>query len=224
MIVVVCPGCGKKLQAKPEWAGRTGKCATCGRPVRIPVEIATPSESIPLDDAAPGEQIVPAIEEHIAVFLAPERLDRESHYLICDRTHLVATWENNGSGWMIRSGNGFAPAKRNHDKLPSSGEFQLVELKFAKTPDGKRLSAMIFYHLASRWALTTLDQGDDVILEKIVGHGCLNTDQKIAVRQALNDQFMRPVWHDATAIVEYLGNLDYHSHRVEAAPQPSSVE
>ena len=66
-----------------------------------------------------------------------------------------------------------------------------------------------------RWALTVLDQGDDNIVEKIVGAGCLNRDQKIAVRQALKEQFMRPVWQDATAVLDYLASVDYHSPGVE---------
>jgi hypothetical protein len=60
-----------------------------------------------------------------------------------------------------------------------------------------------------------LDQGDDNIVEKITGPGCLNRDQKIAVRQALKEQFMRPVWQDATAVLEYLASADYHSAGVE---------
>jgi hypothetical protein len=50
---------------------------------------------------------------------------------------------------------------------------------------------------------------------KVTGPGCLNRDQKNAVRQVLKEQFMRPVWQDAAAVLEYLGNTDYHSPGVE---------
>ena len=78
--------------------------------------------------------------------------------------------------------------------LPTQGDFKLVELKFAMTPEGKRLAGLTSYQLAIRWALTVLDQGDEPIVGKITGYGSLNRDQKNAVRQALKDQFMRQVW------------------------------
>ena len=214
MIHMVCPGCGKKLHAKDELAGRTAKCPGCGQPIRIP-EAPEPSDTIPLDDAEPGEHVIPASEEHVATHLKLERLNRESHYLICDKARLMATWANNGAGWMVRAGQGFLPAKRAKEKLPDSGDFQLTELRFSMTPEGKRLSGITSYQLVSRWALTVLDQGDDNIVEKIAGAGSLNRDQKIAVRQALKEQFMRPVWQDATAVLDYLGSVDYHSPGVE---------
>ena len=83
------------------------------------------------------------------------------------------------------------------------------------TPEGKRLSGITSYQLVTRWALTVLDQGDDNIVEKIAGAGRLNRDQKIAVRQALKEQFMRPVWQDAAAVLDYLASVDYHSPGVE---------
>jgi hypothetical protein len=214
MIHMVCPGCGKKLHARDELAGRTAKCPSCRHPITIP-DAPEPSNTIPLDDVAPGEHIIPASEDRLPPPPRIERLNRESNYVICNKTHLMATWANNGAGWMVRAGQGFLPAKRAKEKLPDSGDFQLTELKFAMTPEGKRLAGILSYQLVSRWALTVLDQGDDNITEKIVGPGCLNRDQKIAVRQALKEQFMRPVWQDATAVLDYLANVDYHSPGVE---------
>jgi len=78
-------------------------------------------------------------------------------------------------------------------------------------PDGKRLQGLASYELVSRWAMTALDQGDDVIAEKITRPGCLNRDQKASIRLAFKEQFMRPVWEQATAILDYLANTDYHS-------------
>jgi hypothetical protein len=217
MIRFACPSCGKKFHAKPELAGRTAKCPSCGKPFQIPQPSDSP-ETIPLDDAAAGENLISINEEHIDGYRAPDRLARDGHYLIFDRTHLLAVWENNGAGWMIRAGAGFLPAKRNRDKLPTGGDYQLTELRFAMTPEGKRLSAITSYRLASRWALMALDQSDDAILEKATGPGSLNKDQKNAVRQVLKDHYMRPVWQDSAAILDYLGNMDYHSQGVAQQP------
>jgi len=203
MLRFTCPSCEKKLAAKEEMVGRIGKCPNCGQPIRVAVEAAE-ATSIPLDEADPNAQVLPASEEHLPFFHRPERLDRDSHYLICDKTNLVATWENNGNGWMLKTTSGLISAKRNRDKLPNEGEFQLVELKFSLTPEGKRLTGITCYKLASRWALNVLDQGDDAILERIVGPGSLNREQKFAIRQVLKSHFMRPVWENATAVLEYL--------------------
>ena len=214
MIQFTCPNCRAKLQAKPALAGHVRKCPKCGQPVRIvadPAADPNAAGAIPVDDALPDQHVLPPTEEHLPTHRPPERLNRESHYLICDKTHLVATWENNGNGWMIKSGSGFIPAKRNRDRLPTQGEFQLVELKFAMTPEGKRLVGIACHQLAPHWALTTLDQGDDLIVEKITGPGCLNRDQKALVRLVFKEQFMRPVWEQATGVLDYLANADYHS-------------
>jgi len=78
-------------------------------------------------------------------------------------------------------------------------------------PEGKQLVGLHVYQLAARWALIALAQDEDTIVEKIVRDGCLNREQKNAVRGALKEQFMREVWQNATAVIEYLGNLDFHS-------------
>jgi hypothetical protein len=213
MIRVTCPSCGSKLNAKDELAGQTRKCPKCAQPVRIVADGADPNGAAG-DKAVSEPHVQAAAEERLPTIQLPERLNRESHYLICNKTHLVAMWQNNGQGWMTRGGTGFISAKRNRENLPAEGEFQLVELKFTMTPEGKRLCGIASYQLVTRWALTTLDQGDDQIVEKIAAPGCLNREQKNAVRQALKDQFMRQVWENAADVLEYLTNADYHSHGV----------
>jgi hypothetical protein len=220
MILVTCPNCGSRLNAKDELAGHTRKCPKCRLPVRIVADAAPKPGNVALDEndktdeTLTDPQVQPDAEQRLPSPNLPERLNRESHYVICDRTRLVAAWENNGAGWMLKTGTGFISAKRNRDQLPAQGDFKLVELKFAVTPDGKRLSGLAFFQLAERWALTSLDQGDDPIVEKITGLGSLNRDQKFFIRQALKDQFMRQVWEDAAEVLEYLGNADYHSPSV----------
>jgi len=142
---------------------------------------------------------------------APERLNRHNHYLICDKAKLVATWENNGRGWMLKTSSGMISALRNHEQLPSQGDFKLVELKLKATDDGLRLTGIHSYQLTQRWALTNLDKGDDKILGSITGSGFLNREQKGVVRGVIKDQFMRHVWEDAHHVLEYLMNSDFHS-------------
>ena len=214
MIRLTCPSCDRKLNAKPELAGQMRKCPNCGQPIRIPVEAAVAAPASGAPDDAPAEHLIAISEEHLPFFHRPERLNRESAYLICNRTALVATWENNGSGWMLKTISGFIPAKRNHDQIPSQGDFQLIELTFVTLPEGRRLTGLHFYQLASRWALNSLDQGDDAVLERVVGHGRLDKDQKNVVRQFLRDHFMRPIWQDAKAVLEYLASDDHQSHGV----------
>jgi hypothetical protein len=213
MIRVTCPHCGSKLNAKDELAGKTRRCPKCAQPVLVIADLA-PHHDIGLDQSPSDPQVQPPIEEGLPLLDLPEHLNRDSHYLICDRTHLVARWEDDGRGWMLKTLTGLISAKRNRDQLPSEGDFKLVELKFAMTPEGKRLVGIMSYQLASRWALTAIDQGDELIVGKIVGYGFLNADQKNVVRQALRDQFMRQVWENAANVLEYLGNTDYHSSGV----------
>jgi hypothetical protein len=209
MIRITCPNCGSKLDAKDELVGQTRKCPKCAQPLQIVADSA--ADGIALDEPPSDQHVQVSADKGLPVVDLPNRLNRESHYLICDKNRVVAMWENNGGGWMVRGGAGFLSARRNRDNLPAEGDFKLIELKFTMTPDGKRLSGLASYQLVTRWALNVLDQGDDLIFEKITGLGCLNRDQKNAVRQALRDQFMRPVWQDAADVLDYLGNADYHS-------------
>jgi hypothetical protein len=209
MIRVICPNCGSKLNAKDELAGQTRKCPKCAQPVLIVADAPPTPPAAGTGERSAAIQV--DAEEGLPVLDLPDRLNRESHYLICDRTSLAASWENNGAGWMLKTTAGFISAKRNRDSLPTQGDFKLVELKFHVLPEGKRLVGLTVYQLATRWALTALNQGDDQIMAKLTGMGSLNRDQKNAVRQALRDQFMRQVWQDAAAVLEYLANTDFHS-------------
>ncbi len=215
MIRLTCPHCGSKINAKDELAGQTRKCPKCAQPIRIVADPESPSEETPAAHLAPPSQQGLPTPHH------PERLDRACHYLVVSKTHLVASWENNGNGWMLKLGPGFVTVRRNRDKLPAEGSFALVELQFAMTDEGKRLSGLACYELASRWALTALAQGDDQIVEKISGPGALNRDQKGIVRQALRDHYMRPVWEGAAAVLESLSNADDRPPYI-APPSPEA--
>jgi hypothetical protein len=228
MIRVICPHCGSKLNAKEEIIGQTRKCPKCAQPVKIvqqtpEPQTAAPStvpavkppeapvhESVPVENETAHVQVV----EHLPVTNLPIRLNRDSHYFICDKTRVVAMWENNGNGWQFRVGSGFISARRARESLPAQGDFKFVELRFEKTADSKHLAGLTFYQLANRWALTALGQDEDDILSKLNGPGTLNRDQKNAVRQSLKEHLMREVWGSNTAVLDYLASADSHSHSV----------
>jgi len=208
MIRVTCPACQSKLNARDNLAGQTRKCPKCGTPVAIvPSRPSTrrtspepPSSLVRVDQSA-----------NLRTYRPPERLSRINHYLICDRTRVIAAWQNDGEGWTIRGEFGFVNAHRNQDKLPNQGDFRLVEIQMRVEDDGLRLHGLRVYQLAGRWALLNLARGDDAILKAVTGPGFLLREQKHAIRQQIKEQFMPQVWEHASAVLEYLANSDYHS-------------
>jgi predicted RNA-binding Zn-ribbon protein involved in translation (DUF1610 family) len=222
MIRLKCPGCGSTLSAKRQLVGATRNCPKCGTPVVIAPpdqqDQQTQEQADPAllpqgvaDPAAPAAEGQGLSQPALPVHHWPERVDRRHHYLICDKAKLVAAWENNGNGWMLKTRSGLVSAARNREQLPAHGDFKLIELQIEHTEGGRRLVGLKSYQLASHWALTSLDRGDDPIMAKIVGLAGLNKDQKNAVRGAIKEQFMREVWHDCQNVLEYLANADYHS-------------
>lgn len=208
MIRTTCPGCDSKLTAKDKLAGQTRKCPKCGAAVLIP---------------APDPEAEPDLKGFIegagpTTLLALDvgsRLERTSRYLICDGDKVVAAWQDDGQDWMLKTTAGFISARRNRDLLPHRGDFKLVELSMTTTDAGPRLSGITTYQLAQSWALTTLDKGDHRILSMVIGVGSLNKHQKNAIRQAIRDQLMHPVWAEAKNVLDYLANTDYHSPGTE---------
>lgn len=222
MIRLTCPVCQARLNAKDELSGQTRKCPKCGKPLLIPRTSqswdAYTQEMISLEEADPALHVHGLLEEELPPIEAPERLVRLNRYLICDKTKIFATWENNGHGWMLKTSHGYISAARNPEMLPAQGLFTLVELVMTVSDQGLRLRGIHCYKLADRWALIALDQGEDRILERIQGLGCLNRDQKAAIRAHLTEQFMRDVWGDAHEVLDFLSNTDYHSPGVAYRP------
>ena len=152
--------------------------------------------------------------------IKPERLSRLDRYLICDRTKVLATWENDGHGWQVRSEHGFVPASRNPERLPPQGEFKLVELQMAQPPNPLRLEGLVVYQLANRWALRGLVRGDDAILQTVTGPAGLSREQKSAIRLHMGEHWMREIWGSARDVLDYLANADYRTPGVGHA-QPT---
>jgi hypothetical protein len=186
------------------------KCPACGGAVPVP---AAAAGTVPLARPAAAEPRIHNDEaRQLPPLGAPARLDRQSHYLICGDTHLAASWQNNGRGWMLHTDFGQISATLNPEQLPSQGNFKLVELKLKMTGAGLALEDLAVYQLADRWALTNLDRNDDRILAAVVGHAGLGRGQKDAVRDAIHQRFMRELWEPAHKVMDYLANADYHSH------------
>ncbi len=207
MVRFRCPGCGSALNAKEELAGQTRRCPKCGTAVTVPYPGADGDELPDEVDA----HVLPAIEEHLPFHQYPERLNRLFRYLVVDKKDVFATWTNNGQGWQVHASHGFVSASRNAELLPSQGDFQLVELHMETDEGAHRLTGVVVYQLARRWALTNLARGDDGICKSIEGPGKLSREQKTAVLEYLKRTYMRDVWADAEGVLDYLTNTDYHS-------------
>lgn len=211
MIRIQCPGCKSQLNAKDELAGQTRDCPKCGRPIAIPAAgAAETADVIPVVDSS-EHHAQAATEDHLPSKHFPDRLNRLNRYFIVDKTKVIAAWENNGNGWMLRTNFGFVSANRNYEQLPAQGDFKLVEFIMHLDDHGLRLQDLVVYQLARRWALTNLDKGDDKILKSITGPGFLNKQQKASVQKLLKELFMRHVWEEAHRVLDYLLNTDYHS-------------
>ncbi|MFZ5830498.1 MAG: hypothetical protein ACOY3P_10435 [Planctomycetota bacterium] len=155
------------------------------------------------DGVAAGTSAAPLPVERVL-----NKLDRDAYYVILGPAGVVATWESNGRGWMVRTGNAPLPARRAEESLPPEGDFRLVELVLATSEAGSRLAGVHIYQLARRWALRALARGDDAIAEKVIGRVGLTQQQKVVVRGAIRDRFMPEVWQGASHVHAYLASND----------------
>ncbi|MGW8257604.1 MAG: hypothetical protein ACWGMZ_08975, partial [Thermoguttaceae bacterium] len=153
MIRIICPSCGSKLNAKKKLIGKNRPCPKCGQPIFITSpdgSEAMPSPSADEPDAALGhmgnKKLLPS---HNLL----TRLDRNNRYWICDHAHIVATWANDGKGWLLKTTSGMVNAARNRDQIPTRGNFVLVELNMEIGEEGLRLQGISSYALPPQWAL-----------------------------------------------------------------------
>lgn len=214
MIRVICPHCSAKLNAKDELLGQSRNCPRCGNLVVIRPGDETAPPPAPTNSSATADPRSSPPEPSGAPTPTSEglaRLSRSHFYLICDPSRIIATWENNGQGWRIRTEHGFASAARNPEKIPGQGDFKLVELRMDHGSGEMQLRGLRVYQLARRWALNALGRGDDGVCKSITGPGSLLRLQKNAVRAHLQERFMREVWGNAAEVLDYLSNDDYHS-------------
>jgi hypothetical protein len=213
IIRVICPHCGSKLNAKSKLIGESRPCPKCKEPVKIAiVENHELLPSIPLEEPDTSAPHLVANKVQVGNGRLLERLNRDYRYLICDRTSMILAWANDGHSWMLKTNAGMVPVTRNPEKLPTQGNFKLVELKLETREAGLHLLGLTVYQLAQRWALNCLDEGDDRICERVTGYGSLNRDQKFAVRRMLRENFMPEVFEHARVVLDFLASNDFHSH------------
>lgn len=201
------------------WTPPTVPSAPPAEPSMPPVESSVPlaESSVPLAEGTEEDTGI-SLDEPLPTFRGPERLTRLNHYVICNSTAVVACWQNNGRGWMVYTPTGFVSATRNHQKIPTAGTFQLLEFQMKTVDDVLRLDGLFVYRLNNRWALLNLSKGDDAVMSTISAAGCLNREQKAAVREFLREHMMRSIWENAETVLEYLGSVDYHSPGVSPPP------
>ena len=218
MIRVVCPSCGSKLSAKDKHGGQTKPCPKCGQPIYVPVPegIETLPVSLRSRNRIPSQFGLVGNKQRLQSHLL-ERLNRHNRYWICDSAHVLATWANDGKGWLIKTNAGMVSASRYREKVPCEGNFVLVELKMQTAAEGMKLQGITAYKLPLRWALPAIAEGDDAICAKIAGFGTLSKEVKGVIRLALKEHFMYEIWEGATKVLEFLNSPDAHTHSVEDA-------
>jgi hypothetical protein len=213
MIRVTCSSCGTKLNAKEKIAGQTRPCPKCGQPIYITVpEGVEILPSVPLEEPDPTQVGLTGNRQRLMSQHLLDRLNRHYRYWVCDSTHVIALWANDGKGWVLKTNAGMISAARNREKVPCEGNFVLIELKLGTVEEGLKLQGITAYKIPQRWALPTIAEGDDVICTKIAGYGTLTREQKSVIRLALKEHFMYEIWEGATKVLEFLSNPDTHSH------------
>ena len=120
----------------------------------------------------------------------PDHLAALNHYMVCDHKDVVARFEHDDRGWMVKLKDGFVRAKLVSGKIPQFGKFVLVEVGVKQADDGMHLDFVRPFRLADQYALTKLAKGDDMILSSITGRAELSTTQKGHVRELVKKHFL----------------------------------
>ena len=205
-----CPGCGKSVAIPAPAKAPAASDAVAPIPfdsveddeptprIIVPEGRGTLGTVVEGDSSPPPEPKSRAVDvENAELFSrrdAPERLGALSHYLICDHKDVVARWQNDGKGWMIRLKDGFTRAATVSTEIPSFGKFILIEIGCERRGDGIHLSNISPYRLQPTYALTKLTKGDDTILTSILRRAPLNNAQKSHVRTLVKSKFLPHMW------------------------------
>src|SRR3989304_8764101 len=120
MILIICPGCGSKLDAKDRLVGQTRSCPKCGQPIMITApEGIEQIPSLPLEEPDATQFGLIGNKQSLPSQHLLKKLDRNNRYWICDHAHVIATWANDGKGWMLKTTSGMINAMRNREKVPN---------------------------------------------------------------------------------------------------------
>lgn len=225
MILVTCPGCGKRLNVKDEYAGRKAKCPNCGTILVIPTLSTAAASPIPTPPGAPAAPPTPSVVPHsgssdgdfsaaIDAIKKPMKLDPACIYVLFNGDKLIGLWKM-ASGWQVKTQSGFGPARTNVQAIPTVGSFTLVELYAPTTDAGKKLKRLSIFKLTSPDAGRKISIEPQMILSAISGYGTMTKGQKTQIFDVLKEAFMRDVWGSADKIRDFLTNFDAHSHLIE---------
>ena len=124
----------------------------------------------------------------------PKHLDMMSHYLVCNHKDIIARWQSDGRGWLVRVKDGFARASTVASHIPQFGKYLLIEVGVERRDDGIHLRAVTAFRLQEHYALTKLVHGDDQILGTVNGIGELNPQQRSHVRALVHQKFLPHIW------------------------------
>ncbi|MGL4594443.1 MAG: hypothetical protein ACRCUY_06905 [Thermoguttaceae bacterium] len=191
ILQIHCPNCGSKLNAKSELIGQTRSCPKCKSPVLI-------QQKTPAITELP---ITSAFSQQSDAGKVPIRLMPPHRYFVLAPTRLVALWEN-GKGWLVNVGNGFASAKKNVDAIPDQGTFRFVEIRMNPT-GGVPISLQVFA-ITIRGGLTALYRDENEILRKLGGSAELSLPQKQILLQYLRIHLMADVLGQSNDFLESL--------------------
>ena len=136
----------------------------------------------------------------------PNRLDLLSHYLVVDHKDLIARWQNDGRGWLIRIKHGFCRAATVAQHIPEVGKFLLIEIRVERREDGFHIQSITPFKLKHYNALIRLTHGDDAILAAVTGGATLNDKQKQHVRSIVKSKFLPHIWPEADELLAAIGD------------------
>jgi hypothetical protein len=124
----------------------------------------------------------------------PKHLDLMSHYMVCNHKDIIARWQSDGRGWLVRVKDGFARASTVANHIPQFGKFLLIEVGVERRDDGIHLRNVTAFRLQEHYALTKLVHGDDQILGTVNGVAELNPQQRAHIRALVHQKFLPHIW------------------------------
>ena len=194
MVYAVCIECGNRSRLTGERQSEDFVCPVC----RVEIdETMNPDGSPALFVADPTERHEPRMRHGRPLEFEPLNL-----YLICDHREVVARWENNGHGWMLRRKDGFVRIKQVNDDIPTFGKFVLIEISIRRNDRETYLSHITAYELEPNWSLVKLVMSDSAISRSIIRAIELNPRHKEHVKEFVQCRFLRSVWHDIDGLLE----------------------
>ncbi|MEX0865813.1 MAG: hypothetical protein WD030_00550 [Pirellulales bacterium] len=215
MGIAVCGRCGAKLRLDEQWAEVLGHCSRCQAVVRMPkladaiggdgssrqpLAVEQPA-GLAVDHSEPAAAVVQDAPRDGLSLKPPAHLGRYNHYLICNSKEVIAHWENDGRGWMVKVKHGFVRASTIPAQVPTMGAFVVIEIDIENNDGSQRLRAVNAFLLSGPWALSKLFKSDDMILEAIVGRHFMSDRQKAMARERINEKFLPQVWDGAEAVL-----------------------